>query len=705
MQLNKGLNLDTLPENAQSGDFRFANNMTLDNTYRFPINEVGMEFIDIEINNIRGIISFDCGFAIFAQESLPTIYVIKTNYETSPKERIYRKLILTSDIYFDIEHPIRGTYIYTQNEHLNIIFSSGVDGNFEDKQIDIDKYGTSIEYSLTSDDMYTLDINPNLQFPSITSTITSGTLLTGSYQIAICYKIDKDYSNYSLLSLPKYIYGTDNNGDGKNDGSAPNSNSNFGISYTLTNLDIHYKYYKIAIIYNNGTTYIVKTTDDISTNKSTFNLTNIDTYSTSSLDNTLINSIYYSNSESLQIMNNRLYRANLKNNNLKTKNNNGDIIYFDDVAQQIASTVNLELKTSIIDNTEIYSKSSQFIKFQNDEVYALYLTFGDKKGNVIGSYPINSPNIIGSGLLNNTQYSTENITKEEIIIPNPYTITLNKIKNSILNKTLSYTDDQIPLSQSFSHEECPSNDIIFTIDFYSGMITLTGNSNNLPGDLDIYYQFSWFDTNNEEIISKGQCKYRAGNNNIQTTDINNFDSVSYIPNTGTLEVVNNTIINASSGTHFEDGYTYTIKAYTVIYTVSTITPVSQNYTFNSTIEYNTDNNNYLFTDLYLNIPQGQTSTNFGFVTLFKSTDYFGNVSYVKNYQLDIDFANTLPPNITFPFFSFYSNGNTVNIENPIITRYSDTKIRYTFYTNVLITSYDHNPFQNIDYCVYTLTTN
>ena len=120
MQLNKGLNLDTLPENAQSGDFRFANNMTLDNTYRFPINEVGMEFIDIEINNIRGIISFDCGFAIFAQESLPTIYVIKTNYETYPKERIYRKLILTSDIYFDIEHPIRGTYIYTQNEHLNI---------------------------------------------------------------------------------------------------------------------------------------------------------------------------------------------------------------------------------------------------------------------------------------------------------------------------------------------------------------------------------------------------------------------------------------------------------------------------------------------------------------------------------------------------------------------------------------------------------
>ena len=42
MQLNKGLNLDTLPENAQSGDFRFAANMTLDNTYRFPVNEHGI---------------------------------------------------------------------------------------------------------------------------------------------------------------------------------------------------------------------------------------------------------------------------------------------------------------------------------------------------------------------------------------------------------------------------------------------------------------------------------------------------------------------------------------------------------------------------------------------------------------------------------------------------------------------------------------
>ena len=418
MELNKGLNLDAIPEITQTGDFRFASNITLDNTYRFPINEHGMEFVDIAINAIRGVISFDNGFAIFAQESKPTIYVIKTNYETSPKERVYKKLILTSDISFELEHPIRGTYIYNQNKHLNIIFSCGVDGSFEDKIIDIDGYGTSQEYTLSSSEMYKLDLNPTVKYPQIESNKIAGYLKTGAYQIAVCYKIDKDYSNYSLLSLPEFVYGTRiYDKSSAKEGLAPNSYSTTGIKFTLHNLDLNYNYYRIAILYNDGTTYIVKITSDIKTSTKEFELKDLDLYATGSLSDTLTKSIFYSNSESLDIMNNRLYRANLKSNTMRRKQSDGSYLYFDDVAQQIASTVNLELVSSPINLNSLeedsIKKYNEHVKFQNDEVYALYLTLGDKKGNILGSYPINSPKTNSPYLLNHTQ-STPNYIRHSL---------------------------------------------------------------------------------------------------------------------------------------------------------------------------------------------------------------------------------------------------------------------------------------------------
>lgn len=448
MELNKGLNLDAIPEITQTGDFRFASNITLDNTYRFPINEHGMESIDIRIDAIRGVISFDNGFAIFAQESKPTIYVIKTNYETSPKERIYKKLILSSSINFDINNPIRGTYIYNQNKHLNIIFSCGVDGSFEDKIIDIDAYGIEQEYTLSDAEMYRLDINPTVKYPQISSSVTSGYLKTGAYQIAVCYKVDKDYTNYSLLSLPEFVYGTKiyDKASGK-EGLAPNSESTFGIDFVLENLDLNYTHYRIAILYNDGTTYIVKTTEDIKTSVKNFNLKDLDVYATGSLTDTITNSIFYSNSESLDIMNNRLYRANLKSNTIRRKQSDGTYIYFDDVAQQVASNVNLELVSS---NIELYSleedsikKYHEYVKFQNDEVYALYLTLGDKKGNVLGSYPINSQRTNAPYLVNHTQ-STLNIIHHSLeTVENKITL----IQGSTTNGISYEVTEEVPYAQ------------------------------------------------------------------------------------------------------------------------------------------------------------------------------------------------------------------------------------------------------------------
>lgn len=376
MKLNKGLNLDTHPSNAETGDYRYAQNISLDNTMQYPINEKGLQELGANFNfaNIAGTIPYDKGIVFFANNN--HIYVIDTS--TQPE---VLKQTLKVDLKFLPEKPIRGTYTYNQNEDLIICFSSGVNGNFEDKIINLNAYDShGSYYELSTKENHKLDINPNVIFPEINNEIVNGNLMTGSYQIAVSYFIDKEYTNHSLLSLPVYIYGTNNSGNGGKDGLAPNQVSTKGIKYTFVNLDDNYTHYRISVIYNDGTTFKVYTTPNLTTLVNEYIIDDLSKLNIGSLDDTLINSIFYSNSESMSVMNNRLYRANLKGQNVQA---------FDSVATKLARNVSLELKEQIIDKSTI-SVDKQYIKFQNDEVYALYLTLGDKKGNILGSYPITS---------------------------------------------------------------------------------------------------------------------------------------------------------------------------------------------------------------------------------------------------------------------------------------------------------------------------
>jgi len=392
MQLNKGLNLDGLPDTVETGDYRYAENVVLDSTYKLPTNENGLLDIEIILKDTCGIIPFDKGMIVFNKSNeVSNIKVIFTDSQNINKEYIKYNINIPT-LNFTKEQPIRGTTSYNQRGDLICIFSCGVNGNWEDKIINFNSYETLDNYinptytfELDANDLYLLDINPNVQFPSVTNNSIAGSLITGSYQIAVTYKIDKEYTNYSLLSLPYYVYGHTAVGDGTQDGLSPNNISTEGIRYSFSNLDIKYKYFRIAVIYNDGTTFKVYTTPDIkinSTGSTTYEVQNLSILDLSTLNDTLIKSIFYSNSESLNIMNNRLYRANLRSQ---------EIIGFDDIAQRLANNVLLDLNLYVITANDLINiKSKQFIKFQSDELYALYLTLGDNKGNIIGSYPINT---------------------------------------------------------------------------------------------------------------------------------------------------------------------------------------------------------------------------------------------------------------------------------------------------------------------------
>lgn len=483
MQLNKGLNLDGLPDTVETGDYRYAENVVLDSTYKLPTNENGLLDIGIILENVCGIIPFDKGMIVFGiVDTVSNIKVIFTNSQTGTPEYIKYDYNIPT-VPFDKEQPIRGTTSYNQRGDLICIFSCGVDGSWEDKIINFNSYESidtksgvipnyKYTYSLTANDVYLLDINPNVQFPNITSESITGSLLTGSYQIAVSYKIDKEYTNYSLLSLPFYVYGHNSGGDGFQDGLAPNSISTEGIRYTFTDLDNKYKYYKIAVIFNDGTVFKVYNTPDIkvkTTDTNSYDINDLNILDISTLDEVLIKSIFYSNSESLNIMNNRLYRASLRGHN---------IIGFDEVAQELANNVSLNLVSHTITDAELSGniKAKQFIKFQNDEAYALYLTLGDKKGNVLGSYPINTNEVTGN-IVNYDSIETNVITKHEDYITNPLTLNKSVITNPI---TPHVTNNVNTLTKNFELQdtldyELKENRTASTLNLTRALVELTAN--------------------------------------------------------------------------------------------------------------------------------------------------------------------------------------------------------------------------------------
>lgn len=397
MKLNRGLHLTNTHDTTPEGHLHYARNIMLDETLQYLENEYGFSNYDFPmIEDFCGVIEYDKGAFIFGK--------LNTNDDEFPikQSAIFRfdsvensidKILILPKYDFSKNHPIRGIHTYNVNKESILAFSSGVEGNFEDIVLNFNSYVFEGEYwgaeshILTNEEQYKLPLNPNISFPEIQSKIVTGTLLSGSYQIAITYVHNDNNTNFSLLSLPVYIYETTENA--ASIGTPPNTPTEKGIHFTLNNLDLNYTYYRLAIIYNDGISNTIKITNNIKivlpesgTNSVTFELIDFNGYANYNLDDILVNSIFYSNSESMTIMNNRLYKANLRGHNLEG---------FDLVGQALANTCLLELVESNIpeyDGTLLIDKDTTYLKFQSDEVYALYLTLGDKKGNVLGSYPI-----------------------------------------------------------------------------------------------------------------------------------------------------------------------------------------------------------------------------------------------------------------------------------------------------------------------------
>jgi len=720
MQLNKGLNLDGLPDTVDTGDYRYAENVVLDNTFKLPTNENGLKSlmqsnIEINISDIAGTIYYDKGI-IFFHKIGDDNYISQLNTNT---ETITKKINLKQNIIFDKHYPIRGTYTYNQNEHLVIIFSCGVDGLWEDKIIDIDAYTDN--YELTLAEIYNLDINPNIQFPNITNQSIAGSLLTGSYQIAVSYKIDNEYSNYSLLSLPFYVYGHNTDGDGKSDGLKPNVVSTEGIKYLFANLDTNYKYYKIAVIFNEGITFKVYTTSDILTTTNNYDITDLGVLEISTLNDVLINSIFYSNSETLTVMNNKLYRANLKGQNIEG---------FDTVAQQLASLVSIDLKeTVLVENDFTNIKSKQFIKFQNDEVYALYLTLGDKKGNVIGSYPINSINILSDKISNYSSFITNNILVEQEEIQNPYTIHKEYIENTPTITKTKITQDVIHTLERTYVYPIP---ITYSFDENLGKVTVTASETYIE-DLLIEFNFKYTNDVNEEAIYPTTITLLA--NTLTVDIIYTLEEIPDYQSNGRVDpIITNLNVSCTANVlldkdiivrFYKDGLLFRTENVLMLQdTNSLVTSFDLNYYDIYTIEHNIfDICNYtvsfltpliLPSEVTIVLNQGVPPAlvliylyNIGEQTHTFVDDTLNNPTYAIN--LVDPQAGVMKIWITTPYVVDVVRNITLNVNNgadfiqiPTILNSTISEIIYTNYTNIdIIVS--HSPIDSLNRIRYKYT--
>lgn len=452
-----GLDLDNSPHIAKNKSLRYAQNITIDNKGESYFNERGFELIgqldDILQNHpsneyiipdiynnasnheykIIGTIPTNIGVVLFCiieywnsndksdiEYNDAIIYITIENNNPVIKRCLYGS---SSVLNFNINRPIHGDYIYNYKENLIITFTEGVSDEANETRIInlTDPFydgnngnDTALGIELTENDINTFNLIPNVIYPELKYEINDGgNLKTGTYQIAIKYKLnDGTYTNYSPLSTSIIICG-----DYEEDyqlGIEINKN----ITISFANNGIEYKYCKLAIVYIDDESQLVYETIDIpiKTEITSYTINDISSLESISLDDIFIKNISYIKDNSLVNFNNRLIRGNVKTLN------------YEDLDRELKEFTNNNLNVKL--TWELASKYINTTKryFKSGEVYVLYAGYYDYKGDLVNIHQIpwkeNNYDIEGF-TIGNTDYKAHKI---------PY---LSKISSDKFNPSLS----------------------------------------------------------------------------------------------------------------------------------------------------------------------------------------------------------------------------------------------------------------------------
>lgn len=360
------LNLNDNPATFANGDIKYAKNIVATIDQKAIRNEDGFSHIITYAETIVGKVEIPNGYVIFLK-GVNMDKIVCIDKDTT-------KTISSPYFNFNINRPIKGRYTFNSNNDLYITLTEGVNSPNETRIINITKSPTY----LSKYQVDILSLIPNIKYPTInTDIISEGSLLVGTYQVAISYQVEEAiYTNYSILSEPIYVFGT------LKDHNKIGTSIQRSIKLTFTNLDTRYTKFKIGFLYK-GEDAFEKSyeTDDLYTSITTYNISNMDSLSSTDISNLTIGSISYIKDEDHVNFNGRLIRTNVQ-----TVNYSG----IDDVMNTLASNIKVGIQlVPSYTSGNTYEEPIKITKhFKEGEHYVLYVGCIDYKGNFINAYPI-----------------------------------------------------------------------------------------------------------------------------------------------------------------------------------------------------------------------------------------------------------------------------------------------------------------------------
>lgn len=360
MKLTKGLVSDVRPIDQPEGTYRNAKNILINAHLGAVSNELGTA----SRLNISGTILGSCQYGdeqvyLFISDTIDKIVQLDTNSLGNTTT-----IIESNDLNFQIGYFIDSRIIKNYKGERILYFT---DGYNSPRFINIDRSPSSIGQIFPQYNSY-----PNFTLENV---VTGGSLKTGVYYIGFSY-VDEDDSESNILILSNEIVVTDDYqlNFTKYDGAEEGLLTNKKIVFSLSNLDVSYKEYKIYLIRKENNT--IAEVKALQSNKlsQTVNveITGSETFTESSIEEILINKAYYNKAKTLEIQNDRLYLANLESDQEIEYQQYANQIIVEAVEETINDTIENSYKNSVVIN----NKRS----FKSDEIYAFYISFILKNG-------------------------------------------------------------------------------------------------------------------------------------------------------------------------------------------------------------------------------------------------------------------------------------------------------------------------------------
>jgi hypothetical protein len=264
MKLNKGLNLDSLPVDAEHGEWAYAKNIVQSKNGENIHSEHGiLSQYQFEFTVI-GIVKTPVDIVVFSvgNDGLGVNFAKIELIRNGIQSTILRTNgLIGADrlgLVFNAASPIEGRYEYNSKNELIIVWWDGIRStSHKPCMLNVDVLPFPVDGMREIEVASQSKINLIFLFPEFNMPLCDsievldggGYCKCGSYQFAFSYEIDSNnFTNYSPLTNNIYINLEPSSNWDYYDGDDGGTYTNKCIKYSLTNLDTRFKRIKVTVL-------------------------------------------------------------------------------------------------------------------------------------------------------------------------------------------------------------------------------------------------------------------------------------------------------------------------------------------------------------------------------------------------------------------------------------------------------------------------